>query len=89
MFVPVYNVDTSETSARVFSILLDASSIEPVKIYLAVWQKKRALIANQTLESCFEKAEVAYFVDSHVIAFDQTCSCCTFFILSYFTKYAK
>lgn len=58
MFVPVYNVDTSETSARVFPILLDAS----VKIYLAVWQKNVALIANETLQSCLEKAEPAYFV---------------------------
>lgn len=62
MFVPVYNVDTSETSARVFPILLDASGIEPVKIYLAVWQKNVALIANETLQSCLEKAEPAYFV---------------------------
>lgn len=58
MFVPVYNVDTSETSARVFPILLDAS----VKIYLAVWQKNVALIANETLQSRLEKAEPAYFV---------------------------
>lgn len=62
MFVPVYNVDTSETSARVFPILLDASGIEPVKIYLAVWQKNVALIANETLQSRLEKAEPAYFV---------------------------
>lgn len=84
MFVPVYNVDTSETSARVFPILLDASGIEPVKIYLAVWQKNVALIANETLQSRLEKAEPAYFVDSQMIAFDRTCF---FSIISYFISY--